>query len=79
VTGNFRLAMRARHPELVVQLRAGHELSAAAEDDVLAALATFSDVRPRVRFHRYDAFPYHVGVDWERKFAYLEPGVRPER
>ena len=73
VTGNFRLAKRGRGAELAVQLRTGKQLPATIEDDLLAALAGFSDVRPAVRFFAYDAFPYNVGVDWERKFAYLEP------
>ena len=38
----------------------------------MSAIRECSDTVPDViAFHPYEAFPYNMSVDWERKFAYL--------
>jgi phenylacetate-CoA ligase len=73
ITGNFRLLARGDEVELHVQLRQGRsaEGRGASVDALLSNLHPLSDVRPQVRFHAHEAFPYNMNVDWERKFAYL--------
>jgi phenylacetate-CoA ligase len=72
VTGNFRLSLDAGGgPRLDLQLRRERSEPAAGIDRLAAAVAGYSDVQPRIRFHRYTDFPWAMEVDYERKFRYL--------
>lgn len=72
ITGNFRLRMEREMAVLNIQLRESKKTAPNTVERFLAALADYSAIVPeRVTFDEYLAFPYNMGVDWERKFAYL--------
>jgi phenylacetate-CoA ligase len=73
ITGNFRLWHHNGVARLDVQLREDHLAVPAAEDRLMGGIVEYSDTSPDViAFHPYAAFAYNMGVDWERKFAYLK-------
>jgi phenylacetate-coenzyme A ligase PaaK-like adenylate-forming protein len=72
ITGNFRLSPMARHGNLEIQLRAGRNKPVRAVESVLEALATYAAVQPAVEFRAFTDFRYNIGVDYERKFSYLD-------
>lgn len=71
VTGNFRLVPEDREARLHVQLRPGHACPAGTAERLAEHVALYADVAPRVSLHGHAAFPFNMGVDYERKFAYL--------
>jgi phenylacetate-CoA ligase len=71
ITGNFRLAPDKDFGRLHVQLRPGFAEPKAAGETLREGLHRYTGVVPAVSFHSFEAFPYNVGVDYERKFAYL--------
>jgi len=73
ITGNFRLRRDGERARLDIQLRSGRRMPAAGDAEVLEGLRPYSVVTLDVRFHVYERFPFNVGVDYERKFAYLDP------
>lgn len=72
ITGNFRLRRDGNRARLDIQLRSGRGMPAAGDVKVLEGLRPYSAVAPDVVFHAYERFPFNIGVDYERKFAYLE-------
>lgn len=72
VTGNFRITTAGDgEPRVDLQLRRERSEPPAGTDRLGAALCSFSDVRPRIHFHRYAEFPWAMELDYERKFRYL--------
>jgi phenylacetate-CoA ligase len=74
LTGAFRLTATAAGLYAHVQLVRGAKVDAAFEGRVGAALSVAGRVR-QVIVSSYDAFPYGMGLDYERKFAYYLPGT----
>jgi phenylacetate-CoA ligase len=73
LTGAFRISTTEAGGLLVhVQLVRGTESDAAFEDRLRATLRLQSS--ERVVASRYEAFPYGMSLDYERKFAYYVPG-----
>ncbi len=73
ITGNLRLWDDRGVVRLDLQLREARSPVPAAADRLMSAIGEYSDTLPDVvAFHPYASFPYNMGVDWERKFAYLE-------
>ncbi len=69
VTGAFRLTVSPAGPCMQVQLVRGAKTDVAFENRLSAALQLgHADVSVRVT--TYEAFPYGLGLDYERKFAY---------
>jgi phenylacetate-CoA ligase len=69
VTGAFRLTVSPAGPCMQVQLVRGAETDVAFENRLRAALQLgHADVSVLVT--PYEAFPYGLGLDYERKFAY---------
>lgn len=77
VTGNFRLGRKDGQARLDIQLRPGHEAPAGAVDSLLEGLLQYAAVTPEVVLHEYGSFPFNMGVDYERKFVYLDHRTPP--
>ena len=72
ITGNFRISGRENGGALLkIQLRKGKHAVADAEARLTELLARYTPVRPSIEFLRYETFPHAMGVDYERKFAYI--------
>lgn len=70
-TGNFRMLPDGDAGQVLLQLRKDKVAAADTADRLLAHLTSYSEARPRITILPYDAFPYSMGVDYERKFQYL--------
>jgi phenylacetate-CoA ligase len=77
LTGAFRVGvLESGLIAMHVQLVRGVETDAAFEDRLRAALGTARHAG-RVIVSRYDAFPYGMSLDYERKFVYYVPADSP--
>lgn len=71
VTGNFRLVAEGAGVRLHVQLRPERACSARTAEQLGEHVMLYAGVAPRVTMHEHARFPFNMGVDYERKFAYL--------
>ena len=69
LTGAFRVTVAAAGPRVQVQLARGAHTDAAFEDRLRTALDV-GGAAVDVAVSAYEAFPYGIGLDYERKFAY---------
>jgi phenylacetate-CoA ligase len=75
ITGAVRLTFAGNRCTMHVQLVRGQAPEPAIEQDILQELP--ADIRPaRLVLWPYAAFPYGMGLDYERKFSYYVPGER---
>jgi phenylacetate-CoA ligase len=73
VTGNFKLSAIKNAVALVeMQLKPGLEPSSDISRRFEDALAAYIKSPIDVRFYAYATFPYAMGVDYERKFVYVD-------
>jgi phenylacetate-CoA ligase len=73
LTGAVRLTFTGNRCTMHVQLVRGQAPEAVLEQALLGEIPV--DIRPaRVVLWPYDAFPYGMGLDYERKFSYYVPG-----
>jgi phenylacetate-CoA ligase len=73
LTGAVRLIFSGRRCAMHVQLVRGQGAAPALEESLLEAIAP--DIRPsRVVLWPYAAFPFGMGLDYERKFSHYVPG-----
>jgi len=78
LTGAVRLTFSGSACTMHVQLVRGQAPEAALEQGILQEIA--ADVRPRrLVLWPYAAFPYGMGLDYERKFSYYVPEERNTR
>lgn len=73
VTGNFRLGPgeHGKGAHLHVQLRPGVGSPRGHADALATHVALYSGIEPRLTLYEHADFPFNMGVDYERKFAYL--------
>jgi len=76
LSGAFRVFAGEPAPVWEVQLRRDAAVDPQAMAEALAALVGEQCEQPAaavptVRCHRYEAFPYGMSLDYERKFAYI--------
>lgn len=75
LTGAVRLIFSGKLCTMHVQLVKGQAPDAALEQGILREIA--ADVRPaRLVLWPYAAFPFGMGLDYERKFSHYVPGER---
>ena len=73
LTGNFRLKSAGNGGAVLhLQLRRDVPAIAGGGERLQVALQPLSPVPTEVRFHAYQAFPWAMEVDYERKFRYLD-------